>query len=119
MPGSEGGGLLCHRFRLVRPEWCRSGWSPIWAACHIVLRQAAAQGFRPGRDVAACALFWSAFSRLFGRVSAQLSVAPGDVIGDQLLEVARDTRTAQRHRLLAVDEHRCARRLAGTRKRET
>src|SRR4051812_32965146 len=41
------------------------------------------------------------------------AVAALDVVDDELLEIRRDGRAAQGHRLLAVDEHRRGRRLAG------
>src|SRR3546814_703785 len=47
-----------------------------------------------------------------------MAVAPLDVIVDQRDELVRDVLAAQGHGLLAVDEHRRGRRLAGARPRD-
>src|SRR5438105_15637228 len=48
-----------------------------------------------------------------GTVRPALSEAPIDIIDHQLFEISGDSGAAQRHRLLAIDEHRSRRLLAG------
>src|SRR5579871_4528542 len=64
-------------------------------------------------------LWKSALKRLFRSSSAAARpVASLDVIDHYVFEIGRDRRTAQRHRLLAVNEYRCGGLLAGAGQRD-